>query len=788
MKGFVESVRHQLLLPCGLDGNDNLTKDIAGDAAVLTCGCLISESFSESLTADGKILQCPVCLKKNVKFLAPVVPLRRLFLEVEKFDKIGKMRLKDATKVKKKIKKKSLKTGDDIVTLPSVDNFTKTLDINADVGISTGFDETYFHPEVYNPDNEDMEFNKENKMSLLSLLRNTALRIKEEEDEIDDSAILQGDESGVDNAEFDGISSSTNTDTDKSNITRVLYNERAQQKKNTKLRNHGNKVSTNSNNGNNKIHLSENFSISESLDDLDTKSSSSRNPSVKVNSITNFLVDDKSESHSSIVHKNQLQQQHSDTASASPTTSSSSPIIIPNRHNSITSYTNFSSSYSPSRCSPMSKHFTNSLSSKEPDFQKEILFSTNFPFYKKKFQYASTNGQTSKMKSLLLKRNDYVGSSIAWNTSKYALIEEKKWWVFTINFDDNFKPSLLYCGKNNNTYGPDMDDLKLIDVNNTASNRDDVSYVLGDKKTRELVEKGNLIFEYCAISENYLIVCGKRIIKIYDLAQRGRLIYTKNIGLPIRCIDISNDERLVACGLTGKDKATGTEGSLVMILNINDKSMISTSLILLNYKDPINNVKFSHDRRLLAVSTALESRFMVINVQKPLEPRLVMKAARKLQSEYETEGITDVSFFGDEEQYLVVTAVAFNSPPLILDTLISTLKESHAVAHPKLMVKLEEVGSNIHRCVTSPRNDAVALLNKKGTVFVAQMNKNFEGTRVVVAEHVMSATKKSEAASIRFSRDGYRLYIVDRKGILYVEDFANSSSSSSLSNCKPVFA
>ena len=48
-----------------------------------------------------------------------------------------------------------------------------------------------------------------------------------------------------------------------------------------------------------------------------------------------------------------------------------------------------------------------------------------------------------------------------------------------------------------------------------------------------------------------------------------------------------------------------------------------------------------------------------------------------------------------------------------------------------------------------------------------------------------SAYRVHEAASLRFSTDGHKLFILDRKGILYIEDFAyDTPENREVTKCK----
>lgn len=190
--------------------------------------------------------------------------------------------------------------------------------------------------------------------------------------------------------------------------------------------------------------------------------------------------------------------------------------------------------------------------------------------------------------------------------------------------------------------------------------------------------------------------------------------------------------------------------------------------------DPINTLQFSSDGQYLSCSTALESRFLVISLRKINEPRLVMKSLRSIDTSLESEGITDTKIFPGNPNLMCVTSVAFNAPPIVINTKIQSINGVQTVAQPTMLLRLDELGSKIHKCEISPRNDSIAFLDRNGTVhimFAPTMMDN-EKRRIVAVDVVANAYRMREAATLKFSNDGHKLYLLDRKGILYVEDFA----------------
>ncbi|KAI0464695.1 hypothetical protein LJB42_002316 [Komagataella kurtzmanii] len=396
----------------------------------------------------------------------------------------------------------------------------------------------------------------------------------------------------------------------------------------------------------------------------------------------------------------------------------------------------------------------------------ELNFARNFPFFKRQYHFI-----TQKTKMLLKTSKIFINNAISPALNQFVLLNETKFQVYSIDpIDYSSSPKMKCCGKSTGEFGLSFDSLN--------------KPVVRDK---ELISKLNK-WEYlaCRITKNMLIISGTRgILEIYDTNDNGKCIYTYQSKFPIRCIDVSNNESLIAIGITGKDKFTQSEQTLITFLRLDfleNEIKVDVITVTLPYKDPLNLLQFSPDSQYLGCATALEFRFMVISVIDPHEPKLVMKSLRSLDSSLESEGITDMQFFPDNRT-LTLTSVAFNGSPVVIDSKLNSIVGLQAIAQPTMLLKVDEVGSAIHKACISPRGDAVAYLDRSGSCYLllSPIMDGNEHKRVVIVAEVANAVRFKEAASMRFDSDGYKLYILDRKGSLYIEDF---TASSDLTRCK----
>lgn len=396
------------------------------------------------------------------------------------------------------------------------------------------------------------------------------------------------------------------------------------------------------------------------------------------------------------------------------------------------------------------------------DEEKEYYFAQCFPIYRKRTQF-NTHPKFLRTKSKL-----YVNMTISPDCTKFALITEHRWEVHSIRSGQN--PVLLYCGKSSGEYGSDFDNL----IYPTDRN---VLFTKGTNST----QKDTWEHLYCKLSNDLLIISGtKKRFRVFDLNQNGQPVHTYASAFPIRCIDIDSSSSMIACGITGRDRLTGAEQALIVFHRISRNKVTSEpeisppTTITLPYRDPINTLQFSDDGFYLSCSTAFESRFLIISLRKFNEPRLIMKSLRSIDSSLESEGITDVRLFPGNPRLMCVTSAAFNAPPIVVNTKIQNIDGLQTVAQPTMLIRLEELGSNIHKCEISPRNDSIAFLDRNGSVYImfSPTMMDSDKRRIVLVDVVSNAFRAHESAALRFSSDGHKLYILDRKGILYVEDFS----------------
>ena len=413
------------------------------------------------------------------------------------------------------------------------------------------------------------------------------------------------------------------------------------------------------------------------------------------------------------------------------------------------------------------------------DEEKEYFFANCFPMYRKKFQF-STHPKFLGTKSKL-----FINQSISPDCTKFALITEHKWEVYSINPKDN-SPRLISCGKSSGEYGPNFNQLTEPSSSLSATSQ------ASKKKKKSWSQR------FCKLSNEFLIISGSQsILNIHDINQNGKLIHTYVSRFPIRCIDIDPSSQIIAYGITGKDRHTGAEQALVVIQQIMRNKVTSEPefpppiTITLPYRDPINTIQLSHDAKYLTCSTALESRFLIISLQKINEPRLIMKSVRSIDTSLESEGITDTKLFPGNPNLMCITSTAFNSSPLVINTKITQINGVRSVAQPSMLIRVDEIGCKIHKCEISPRNDAIAFLDRNGSVYIMcapTMIDNNEKRRTILVETVANAYRAYESATLRFNPEGNKLYILDRKGTFFVEDFAYGlPQSREITKCKQIF-
>ncbi|QPG74334.1 hypothetical protein FOA43_001661 [Brettanomyces nanus] len=464
---------------------------------------------------------------------------------------------------------------------------------------------------------------------------------------------------------------------------------------------------------------------------------------------------------------------------------------------------------------------------------KELIFGKNFPFFRKLYQFHIHHSKFFPKSKL------FINTGISPSLTRLALLSEKKFEVYSTDPNRPEElPKLLCCGKNDGEYGPNYDVHRRISKEDIVNNSN-----FANSAATSLDSLSKWEHLSCKVTESMLVIAGTRgFLRILDLTCDGRCLYTYQCKFPIRCIDLSPDESYISLGVTGKDKYTLVEQAFVILLRLEfcDASDLSESTTVtsynsestaskavstllhtvssvtstssndttatenserfkrrrilkltafpfnLPYRDPITILQFSPNSKLLSVATALESRFLTINIENPSRPALVMKSQRKLDTSLDSEGITDIQFFPDN-RIMTLASVAYDTVPIVIDTNITSISGPEGTARPKLLLKVEEVGSTIHKCCVSPRGDSVAYLDRSGTVYIMMCPKmgDTDSKRVVIVTDVANSYTARESASMRFDKPGYKLYVLDRKGLLTIVDFtAGTVEDQSVTRCK----
>ncbi|KAF3909726.1 hypothetical protein AA313_de0209296 [Arthrobotrys entomopaga] len=394
--------------------------------------------------------------------------------------------------------------------------------------------------------------------------------------------------------------------------------------------------------------------------------------------------------------------------------------------------------------------------------KRQNMFTKNFPFYKAEYvHHIPTGGR--------LRFADIVATAISPSCTKFVLLERKKFKVFSILTSDKM-PELLCAGKSSGEYGPFSNQYGLI----SAEDR-----VMSSKQQKR--------FEYqmAACNDRFLAIAGTNgTLKVHDLREDGKTAYTYiSETYDIKCLSMSADGSTIALGVVNMEH--GKNQTMIVLHHLDtapnsSNGAVELTKIIVPYTDTIGTLSFSEDGVYLACSTLREPRFLVYDLAAQ-PPKLIMKSSRKLDISHDAEGITSVKFFPGN-RLMCVTSVATGAMPIVVDNCIGLLDAAGRQEQVKLVTRLNAVGDKVHGCCTSPKGDSLAVLDRSGNVLVVFFPQGFlndEGRRprCLKVAKVQGAIKMTEAASLSFSPDGYRLITVDRKGDITIIDFAELEES-----------
>ncbi|CUM55366.1 uncharacterized protein AC631_02135 [Debaryomyces fabryi] len=513
--------------------------------------------------------------------------------------------------------------------------------------------------------------------------------------------------------------------------------------------------------------------------------------------------------------------------------------------------------------------------------EKEYNFSKCFPFHRKlstfQTQQSKFNISSITKGSIMKKTASFICSDIHTycdfgancEVTRFVLISNKKWELYEYRAYMNqetysAKPVLLCCGKLTGEYGRDFNNLradpnsKEVVIKNDFANGQNSNTNSGrqsnDEEKKKRLDNWDQIF--CKLSTHYLVISGtKGVMRVLNVSssslpeELGRPMYMYITNFPIRCISVSPNESLVACGITAKERLSSKEQPFIILHKLNPSlnrerafDSVEPITITIPYRDPIKLINFNATSTHLLCCTVWESRYLIIKLRNKRSdnykrPRLVWTELAYTrhhrvrntdtndvgtddeQSDdfqlMDDEGITDLQFGALSANVIFLTSCSLKDKPSYVLKLegeigsrshaspfvghnnsidnqsqdISLLSSLHSIfdeenhnsqasniSGSETIMKIPEIGSSIHKLTLLPRGDAMVFLDKAGHVFLVS-TPNFQHLKssikkvVVQLGEVANAARYTEAASLKFSSDGGKVYAVDRKGVFQVYDF-----------------
>lgn len=519
--------------------------------------------------------------------------------------------------------------------------------------------------------------------------------------------------------------------------------------------------------------------------------------------------------------------------------------------------------------------------------QQEFNFSKCFPFHRLLTTLPTQQIKFNLLASMLKIPLRFIGSSIytlvdfsrGVEVTRFALITDKRWELY--EYLSSSKPQLICCGKSNGEFGETFAALRQQEdssgeIFNSNEFTDGLKLDVGIRK-----KLAQWDFINCQLSENYLVISGTRgVIRAFNIRRNspphtlGQAVYTYSTNFPIRCMAVSPNSSLIACGINARERLSGKEQPFIilhrMVVLGYTLQSVEPITITIPYRDPIKLISFNALSTHLLCGTIWESRYLVIKLR-PNEtsenykkPRLIWSDAtakskskmrrsatitegeesetlneslgnililgvedpietnKDLELMMSNEGITDLQFGVKHLNTIVITSCSLTSrPPFVVrleganldaakrgdtdnesisNSMTSFEEEEYSsIKSSEVILKISEVGSSIHKCASSPRGDGIVFLAKDGSVYLVSVPNFISGGSVagrrnlgsdpnavggprgplgssfkrvvVLLGEVANAERFTEAATVKFSPDGGKVFIVDRKGIFSVFDF-----------------
>lgn len=467
--------------------------------------------------------------------------------------------------------------------------------------------------------------------------------------------------------------------------------------------------------------------------------------------------------------------------------------------------------------------------------QEEYNYSRCFPFHRKVTTFQTANSKFKKL-ALRLSTSRYTGTSLSTRYDKasgeeitsFVLITEKRWELYTYKAGHT-RPALLACGKLTGEYSYESSEFKH-PSNAGLTVKNEFGGKGAPSDTESVGSKLKLwVHLTCSLSKRFLVLAGtKGVVRVLNADPQhgdvGAPVFTYLTNFPIRCISISPNENLIACGITARERASRKLQPFVILHQLEMDHHVVKSVhpitITIPYRDPLKVISFNASSTHLICSTVYEMRYFIIRLRatptsvckKPMLIWSDMRVASRQKLEemkgdrsYDTnlddvvmdsEGITDIKFGLPGTNTIAITTSSWNNRPSLLYRLegpsIDTFGEStptfsdsleeemaddgnHQITDCDVALKVPEIGSSIYRVEFSPRGDSILFLDKSGRLFVVS-TPNARTTRtqkkiIVMLGEAANAVRPNEAASVLYSSDGGKVYVVDRRGLFQIFDF-----------------
>lgn len=424
--------------------------------------------------------------------------------------------------------------------------------------------------------------------------------------------------------------------------------------------------------------------------------------------------------------------------------------------------------------------------------QEEYNFSQCFPFHRNVSTFATQQNKfTFSANALKLRKflctsiHTTYDSASNMEVALFALVSDKRWELYKYS---SLKPFLLACGKLSGEFGPLHGDMKSprhegIVVRNDFSGAK-VESVEGDGLASRLKSWIQLS---CCLSGKYLIISGtKGLVRVLNVDPScgaiGEPVYSYLTNFPIRCISLSPNDKLVACGITAREKISGKQQPFVILHQIETgsegKVNVTPITITVPYRDPLKIINFNASSTHLLCCTVYEMRYFIIRLRGEgttdyRRPRLIfsdMRVARKSKKRDSGEDrFTDLDeVFGgednDDDQMLDnegITDIKFGRP--FTNTMIIT--SSSIKNRPSIVLKLN--GPAIDSRKTTADNNSEDMMFEFSLQTSHKAEDDYENTNIVDADVIMKIPEiGSTIYGVDVSPRGDGMVFVDKLGRL----------------------